>query len=78
MVVLRQADHGIQQSGCSAALSRRCLYCPGQLEKCNCNLGGGIKTYNSFHHNKLKMNITKFSPVFTLKKEQQGQQVVLI
>lgn len=40
--------------------------------------GGRKKTCNSFHHNKLKMNITKFSPVFALKKEQQGQQVVLI
>lgn len=41
-------------------------------------LGKGIKACNSFHLNKLKMNVTKFSPVFALKKEQQAQQVVLI
>lgn len=40
--------------------------------------GGRIKICNSFHHNKVKMNITKFSLVFTLKKEQRGHQVALI
>lgn len=28
----------------------------------------GIKACNSFHDNKLDMNISKFSPIFTLKK----------
>lgn len=39
---------------------------------------GKKKIYNCFYCNKLKLIITKFSPTFTLKKEQQAQQVVLI
>lgn len=39
---------------------------------------GGKKVCNCFYLNKLKLIITKFSPTFTLAKEQRAQQVVLI
>lgn len=39
-------------------------------------IGGEKKVYNCFYHNKLKLIITKFSPTFTLKKEQKAQQVI--
>lgn len=41
-------------------------------------VSGGKKVYNCFYCNKLKLIITKFSPTFTLKKQQQAEQVVLI